>query len=52
MAFNLDSVKGRRNWAIATLGSIGAIYLANKARKGSQPVSTPCVTVLLRVTDI
>merc|ERR1712131_75967 len=29
MAFNLDSVKGRRNWAIATLGSIGAIYLPN-----------------------
>merc|ERR1712198_5351 len=41
MAFNLDSVKGRRNWAIATLGSIGAIYLANKARKGSQPAAPP-----------
>jgi len=41
MAFSLDSVKGRRNWAIATLGSIGAIYVVNKARKSSTPAEKP-----------
>merc|ERR1719381_486934 len=35
MTFNVDTVKGRRNWALATIGSVGAVYLAVKARKAS-----------------
>ena len=33
MAFNVDTMKGRRNWAYATLGSVAALVIANKARK-------------------
>ena len=39
MAFSLETIKGRRNWALATIGSVGGIYFAIKARKGVQAVS-------------
>merc|ERR1712117_662001 len=36
MAFALDTLKGRRNWALATVGSVGGLIFAIKARKGVQ----------------
>ena len=39
MAFALDTLKGRRNWALATIGSVGGMIFAIKARKGVQAVS-------------
>ena len=39
MAFALDTLKGRRNWALATVGSVGGLIFAIKARKGVQAVS-------------
>merc|ERR1719211_819983 len=33
-------MKGRRNWALATIGSVGTIYLAMKARKAATPAQS------------
>jgi len=40
-AFNLETMYGRRNWAIATLGSIGSIVLYNKVKPEKKPISSP-----------